>query len=206
MRPTALASRRFAAAALAILCISGVLSMNTPALAASDRQMVLDHLAAAFGVTPDDVDILSLTPRDLPAGAAEFYVEAKGSHGHDNHNCIVMGGKVYCSGADGEFARVLREQSLLGKDLGAAQLMRLYSLFALPRQVKYIDANVLARNPQAWQAYPEVAAPALSSRPDGAVTLTFYATPVTQVQPSKWMVTVSRDYRIEVGSTPLPPR
>ena len=181
--------------------------MNNSALAASARQMVLDHLAATFGLTARAVDILPLAPRDLPEGANEFFVEARDSHGHDNRNCVVMGDKVYCSGTEGEFARLLREQAMLGrKDLSAARLMRLYSLFALPRQLKYVDANVLARNREDWRAYPEVAAPALSKLPDGGATLTFYATPVTGVQPSKWTVTVTPAYQVEVGSAPVAPR
>jgi hypothetical protein len=175
--------------------------MTTAPAATNVEQRVLDHLSAKFGVKPDTVQVLSLAPRDLPAGAQEFYVEAKGTHGHDNYNYVVMGDKVYCSRLEGEFARLVREQNLLErKDVGAAQYMRLYSLFALPRQVKYIDANALSRNPQDYRGFPQVQAPTLSTRPDGGVTLTFFATPVDALQPSKWMVSISRNLEITVHS------
>lgn len=197
-----------AATALLIASATGAPFMNTPALAASNpQQRVLTHLAATYGLRPGDVELLPLAPRDLPAGAAEFYVEAKGSHGHDNHNCVVMGERVYCSGAEGEFERLLREQALLRRaDLDAAQLMRLYSLFALPRQLKYIDAGVLQRNPQDWQAYPEVAPPALSRQPDGGATLVFYATPTLALQPSKWTLRIAPDGRAEAESAAVAKR
>jgi hypothetical protein len=85
--------------------------MNLASSATSAEQHVLDHLATNFGVRADAVQILWLVPRDLPAGAAEFYVEGKGSQGHDNYNYVVVKDKVYCSRVDGEFARLLREQS-----------------------------------------------------------------------------------------------
>lgn len=196
------------AMAWVIAAATGVLMMNTPALAATpQQQLVLDHLGAAFGAKAAELNILPLVPRDLPEGAAEFYVEAQGSHGHDNHNCIVMGDRVYCSGAEGEFERLLREQALLKRqDLGAAQFMRLYSLFALPRQLKYVDANVLARNPQDWRAYPEADPPTLSRHADGGVTLVFLATPVREVKPSRWTVKISSTGQVEVASTPLAAR
>ena len=179
--------------------------MNTTNAAPSAHQRVADHLASAFGLPADGLVILPLTPRDLPAGSAEFYVEAKG--GGERRNCVVLGDKAYCSGADGEFARLLREQALPArKDLNAAQLMRLYSLLALPRQLKYIDANVLARNPQAYRAYPEVQAPTLTGSGDAGLVLTFYATPVNAVQPSKWTVAISRSGEVEVSSPPRPAR
>jgi hypothetical protein len=202
--------RRIARAATALLIASaiGEVLMNTPALAASAaptaQQRVLAHLAATFGLQPGDVDVLTLTPRDLPEGAAELYVEAKGSHGHANHNCVVLGERVYCSGTEGEFGRLLREQTLLRRpDLTAARLMRLYSLFALPRQLKYVDANVLARDPQTWSAYPTVTPPVLTPRADGGATLVFHATPVREIQPSKWTVNISPDSEVQAASTPV---
>jgi hypothetical protein len=179
--------------------VFGALAMNLAPAATSAEQRVIEHLQSTFGVGTDAVQVVALTPRDLPAGASEFYVEAKDSHGHDNYNYMVLGDKVYCSRVDGEFARVLREQALLErKDLSAAQLMRLYSLFALPREIKYLDANVLARNVQEYRAYPQVQPPVLNQRPDGGVTLTFFATPVLSVQPAKWSVTISRTYEVVV--------
>jgi hypothetical protein len=184
----------------------GVLLTNTAAVETTSRQKVLDHVSAVFGMYAHAVEILELPPRDLPAGAAEFYVEAKGSHGHNNHSCILMGDKCYCSGVDGEFTRLLREQSLLdSNNLAAAQLMRLYALLALPRQIKYIDATGLTRNAQSYRAFPDVAVPTLSRSPDEGLTLTFYATPVETVDPSRWTVTITRDYQIEVASQPLAP-
>lgn len=175
--------------------------MNLASAATSDERRVIEHLESTFGVKADAVQVVALTPRDLPTGAAEFYVEAKGSHGHDNYNVVTFGDKIYCSRVDGEFARVLREQSLIERyDLSAAQLMRLYSLFALPRQLKYIDANVLARNAQQYRAYPQVQPPALTRRPDGGLTLTFFATPVLSVRPARWSVTISRNHEVVVGS------
>jgi hypothetical protein len=175
--------------------------MNLAPAATSAERRVIEHLESAFGVKADALQVVALTPRDLPAGAAEYYIEAKGSHGHDNYNVVVFGDKVYCSRVDGEFTRVLREQALLErKDLSAAQVMRLYSLFALPRQLKYIDANVLARNAQDYRAYPQVQAPALTQRPDGGVTLTFFATPVMSVEPAKWSVAIARNYEVVVSS------
>ena len=175
--------------------------MSIASAATGAEQRVIDHLATHFGLKADAVQILSLTPRDLPQGAAEFFVELKDTHGHDNYNYVVIGDKVYCSRVEGEFARLLREQSLLDrKDLTAAQYMRLYSLFALPRQVKYIDANVLQRNAASYRAFPQVKAPSLAPRPDGGITLTFFATPVQAVQPSKWIVSVSRGYEVDVTS------
>lgn len=162
---------------------------------------IVEQLAARLGVPPDDLQIVKLTPRDLPAGAAEYYVEPKGGHGHDNVNAVVLGGRIYASGHDGEFARLLREQSLLARaDLSAAQAMRLYSLFALPRQLKYLDANALARDPQRWRDWPQVQPPALARRPEGGLVLTFYATPVDATQPSKWTVTVSPAYEVTADS------
>jgi len=193
--------------AAALATVFGVLTMNTHTFAAGAQQLVLDHLQAAFNTTAESVNVLQLPPRELPEGAAEFYVEPKGSREHGSRNCVVMGGKVYCSGADGEFARLLREQALLDRGgVDASALMRLYALLALPRQVKYVNANVLALDSQTWRAYPEVVAPSISTRPDGGVTLTFYATPVAEVQPSKWTVTVKRNYDVEVASVPLAPR
>ena len=175
--------------------------MNIAPAATNAEQHVLDHLGAKFGVKSDAVQVVSLTPRDLPAGAAEFYVEAKGSHGHENYNYVVIDDKVYCSRVEGEFSRLLREQSLLErKDVSAAQYMRLYSLFALPRQVKYIDANVLSRNAQDYRAFPQVQAPAVAGRPDGGLTLTFFASPARTVQPSKWTVSISPTYEVAVNS------
>ena len=169
--------------------------------------MVLDHLAATFDLAPESLDVLSLTPRDLPEGAAEFYVEANDRQGREGFNCIVLSDKVYCSGPKGEFERLLREQALLEhQDLDAVVMMRLYSLFALPRHLKYLDAKGIARNPHDWRAYPEVTAPALESRPDGGVTLIFYATPHLEVQPSKWMVNVTRACEVELGMFPVTPR
>jgi hypothetical protein len=197
---------------LLLAAATGELIMNTPAFAASPAasavpaayQRVLTHLAAAFGLQPGELEVLSLAPRDLPEGATEFYVEAKGSHGHGNHNCVVMNERVYCSGAEGEFERLLREQALLRRpDLTAARLMRLYSLFALPRQLKYVDANVLARDPQPWSGYPEVTPPALTPRGDGGVTLVFHATPVREIQPSRWTVDIAPDGEVRVASTPV---
>jgi len=174
--------------------------MNMASAATTGEQRVLDHLGAKFGVKADAVQVLSLTPRDLPAGAAEFFVEGKNSR-HDRYNCIVMGDKAYCSQVDGEFVRVLREQSLLQrKDVSAAQYMRLYSLLALPRQVKYIDGNVLNRNAQEFRAFPQVQAPAVTTRSDGGVTLTFFATPTDTVEPSKWTVAISPNYEVAVTS------
>jgi hypothetical protein len=212
--PRRAAFGRRAAGATTVLLLAGAtgeLIMNTPALAASTAsavpaayQRVLAHLAATFGLQPGELEVLSLAPRDLPEGAAEFYVEAKGSHGHGNHNCVVMNERVYCSGAEGEFERLLREQALLRRpDLTAARLMRLYSLFALPRQLKYVDANVLARDPQAWSAYPEVTPPALTPRADGGVTLVFHATPVREIQPSRWTVDIAPGGEVRVASTPV---
>lgn len=181
--------------------------MNTPLLRADASQMVLDHLGTTFGLAPASLDLLSLTPRDLPEGADEFYAEVRGSYGNDHYNCVVMGGKVYCSGSEGEFARLMREQVLLeGKAPDAAQLMRLYSLFALPREVAWVDARVLARDLHDWQAYPEVAPPALARRPDGGVTLTFCTTPPFEVEPSKWTVSVTRACEVEVAIEHLAPR
>ncbi len=175
--------------------------MNLAPAATNAERRVIEHLESTFGVKADAVQVVTLTPRDLPAGATEYYVEAKGSQGHDNYNVVVFGDKVYCSRVDGEFARALREQALLErKDLSAAQVMRLYSLFGLPRQLKYIDANVLARNAQDYRAYPQVQAPALTQRPDGGVTLTFYATPVLSVEPAKWSVAISPSYEVKVSS------
>jgi hypothetical protein len=37
-----------------------------------------------------------------------------------------------------------------------------------------------------------------AQRPDGGVTLTFFATPVLSVQPAKWSVTISRTYEVVV--------
>jgi hypothetical protein len=203
--PAPTRAARRAATALLIASITGELLMNTPAQAATPQQQrVLAHLGAAFGLAPGDVEVLILTPRDLPDGAAEFYAETKGSHGHGNHNCIAMGEQVYCSGTEGEFQRLLREQALLQrKDLDAPRLMRLYSLFALPRQVKYVDAGVIARAPQDWGAFPEVVPPTLARAADGGVTLSFYATPVREVQPSKWTVRISPAHEIEVGTAPV---
>ena len=178
---------------------------NVACAAASAEQAVRDHLRVKFGVKRDEVDILSLTPRDLPPGAVEFYVEAKGSHGHDNYNYVVLNNRVYCSRVDGEFARLLREQSLLRrKDIVAAQYMRLFSLFALPRQVSYIDANKLRRFTSDYRAFPQVQAPTLTRRPDGGVTLTFFASPAGEaVQPSKWAVSISPTYKVVVASERL---
>jgi len=171
--------------------------MNLAPAATIAERRVIEHLDSIFGVKADAVEVVALTPRDLPAGAAEYYVEAKGSHGHDNYNYVVLGDKVYCSRVEGEFARVLREQALLERrDLSAAQLMRLYSLFALPREIKYIDANVLARNAQDYKAYPQVQPPALARRPDGGVTLTFFATPALSVEPARWSVAISSTYEV----------
>jgi hypothetical protein len=181
--------------------------MNESVLAAHARQMVLDHFVASYGMKAGAVELLPLAPRNLPEGAAEFFVETRVSHGHGKHNCIVMGSRVYCSGAEGEFSRLLREQALLErKDLSAARLMRLYSLFALPRQLRHVDANVLIRNRESWRAYPEVVAPTLTRRPDGGVTLCFYATPLMAVQPSKWTVDITRGYGVEVRSALVAPR
>jgi hypothetical protein len=185
----------------------GFLIMNLASAATNAERRVIEHLDATFGVKADAVEVVALTPRDLPAGAAEYYVEAKGSHGHDNYNVVVLGDRVYCSRVEGEFARVLREQALLErKDLSAAQLMRLYSLFALPREIKYIDANVLARNAQDYKAYPQVQPPALAWQPDGGVTLTFFTTPVLSVEPIKWSVAISRNYEVAASSEALAKR
>ena len=175
--------------------------MNVAPAASPTEQRVIAHLGAVFGVKADALALVALAPRDLPAGAAEFYVESKDSHGHDNYNVVVIGDKVYCSRVDGEFARVLREQALLERgDLSAAQVMRLYSLFALPRQLKYIDADALGRDADDYRAWPQVKAPALVRRDDGGVTLTFFATPARELSPSKWTVLVSRRYDIAVTS------
>jgi hypothetical protein len=196
-----------AKAATATLTFSGALLMTQLAAATTPQQLVLDHLNANFGVLPDSVQALAIKARDLPEGALEFYVEAKGSSGHDNYNYVVIGERVYCSRSEGEFARILKEQRLLDrKDLGAAQMMRLYSLFAMPRQIKYIDQNALDRNPQDFSAYPQVKAPALTSGDQGAVVLTFYATPLRAVQPSRWTVSISRTYQVEVSSALLAAR
>lgn len=175
--------------------------MNITPASTNAEQHVLDHLGTSFSVRPDAVQVMSLTPRDLPPGALEFYVEIKGSHGHDHYNYVILGNRIYCSRVEGEFARLLREQSLLGrKDVGAAQYMRLYSLFALPRQLKYIDANALSRNASDYRAFPQIQAPALVSRPGGGVALIFFATPVDAVQPSKWTVSISPTYDVAVTS------
>jgi len=174
--------------------------MNLATAATGAEHRALAHVQATFGVRPDTMSVVELTARDLPAGAAEYFVEADDGR-HDTYNVVVFGDKVYCSRVDGEFARALREQALLErKDLNAAQAMRLYSLFALPRQLKYIDANVLARNEQDYRAYPQVQPPVLTPRPDGGVTLTFFATPVMSVAPARWSVAISRNYEVAVSS------
>src|SRR5215510_14787711 len=96
--------------------VFGGLVMNLAPAASPTEQRVIAHLEATFGLKADALQVVALTPRDLPAGAAEFYVEAQGSHSHDNYNVVVLGDKVYCSRGDGEFARVLREQALLARN------------------------------------------------------------------------------------------
>jgi hypothetical protein len=178
---------------------SCMLLMTDMAVAITPQQRVLDHLRATFGVKHNSVETVPITARDLPAGASEFYVEAKGSHGHDNYNYVVIGESVYCSRSHGEFARILKEQKLLDRqDTNAAQLMHLYSLFALPHQIKYIDQNALNRNPQDYRAYPEIKAPYLENGAQGALVLSFFATPVMTLQPSRWTVTISRSYEISI--------
>ena len=175
--------------------------MNLAPAATTAERRVIAHLESTFGVKADAVEVVALTPRDLPAGASEYYVEARGSRDHDNYNVVVFGDKVYCSRVSGEFARTLREQALLErKDLSAAQLMRLYSLFGLPRHLKYIDADALARDAQDYRAFPQVQPPALTQRPDGGVTLTFFATPVMSVEPARWSVAISRSYEVVVSN------
>ena len=109
---------------------------------------------------------------------------------------MVFGDKVYCSRVEGEFAGALREQALLErKDLSAAQVMRLHSLFALPRHVE------VHRRQRARRATSRTTArtrrcgrPALTPRPDGGVTLTFFATPVMSVAPARWSVAIWRNH------------
>jgi hypothetical protein len=190
-----------AATGLLLTTVSGVLIMSIAPAATTAEQHVLEHLRTTFNVKPDAVQVMSITPRDLPPGALEFYVETRGSHGHDHYNYVVLGNAVYCSRVEGEFARLLREQSLLGrKDVGAAHYMRLYSLFALPRQLAFIDANTIGRNASELRAFPQVQAPALVRRSDGGATLVFFATPVDTVQPSKWTVSISPSYDVSVTS------
>jgi hypothetical protein len=183
--------------------VTGALVMSTTSAANGVEQRVLAHVQATFGLAPDAAEILSIPPRDLPPGALEFYVEAKGTHGHRHHNCVVMGERIYCSRTDGEFARLLREQSLLERGLTAAQCMRLYSLLALPRQVKYIDADVLARDAAELRAFPQVSAPALAKGADGGAVLTFHAMHDDSAQPFKWTVSVSRSHEVTVKTEPV---
>jgi hypothetical protein len=182
----------------------GAFAMNITHADSDAERRVVDHLQATFGLPRDAVQIVSLAPRDLPGGSAEFFAETKGSSGHDNYNYVVIGTQVYCSRVPGEFARLLREQSLLQRnDVTAAQYTRLYALFELPRELKYIDANVLGRNAASYRDFPQVRPPALTRAADGSILLTFFATPALLVQPLKVIVAVSPAYDMKVSTEEL---
>jgi hypothetical protein len=194
--------RRTLARAILTTAVGGLV-MNLAPAASSAEARVIAHLHSTFGVPADALAVRALTPRDLPAGAAEYYAEVRGSQ-HDNYNVVAFGDKMYSSRVDGDFERVLREQALLTRsDLTAAQLMRLYSLLALPRGLKYIDAGVLARNANDYRAYRQVQPPELTRQSDGAAMLVFFATPAMSVQPTQWRVAISHDGSVKVSTEAL---
>jgi hypothetical protein len=166
------------------LIMGAMLMMDAAAMTAAER-VVLNHLHGS-GVNTEGLTVSTLSARDLPAGTAEFYVETQGSRQHGAINCVVVDGKVYTSSSNADFARLLKDQRAL------------YALLAMPRQVKYVDATVLARNPD-YQAFPEATVPTLAWPGAGGAVLTFYATPLDRVAPAKWTVSVSPAYDVAVA-------
>jgi hypothetical protein len=179
------------------LTLGVTMTMDAASMTAAER-VVLDYLHSNLGINGASVDVSTLSARDLPAGSAEFYVETKGSREHGAINCVLLDGKVYCSRTSGDFARLMKDQRALEtKSLTAAQMMRLYALLGMPRQVKYVDAGVLARNPD-YKNFPDTAVPALMWPATGGAVLTFFATPLDRVAPAKWTVNVSPHYDVAV--------
>ena len=184
---------------------------NAPALAADadiPRQQLMSHLKSALGMAPQSVDVIPTQKPNAIPGAREFYIEVKGSREHGSSNCVVMAGQVYCSPSAGDFARILKEQALLERDdIGAAQWMNLYAVLQLPRQLRYIGAQELDSNPQAYRAYPEITSPAVSKDAQGTLTLVFFTSTLRSMQPlSKWTVAMSRAGRVDVKQEVLPAR
>ncbi len=164
-------------------------------------RLVQTHLQKLLSLSADDIKVKRLNPPDLPAGTQEFYAELHGGR-HDNVNCLVLAERVYCSRAPDEFARFLKDYRYFEKrDLTPHQVMRLYGLFALPRQLKSIDAALLARNAAQYRAYPEVAAPTLAHS-DAGMLLTFWATPPLELKPTRWLVNLSPSYVLQVHQNP----
>ena len=165
------------------------------------QRLVEAHLMERFSLRADQLKLIRLSGRDLPAGSEEFYAEFRGGR-DDNINCLVYADRAYCSRSDGEFQRFMADYRYFDKTgLSAPQVMRLYALLALPRQLKYIDARALTRDAAKYQAFPGIAPPALAHT-DAGMTLAFCATPALQLEPTQWIVTLSRDYQLDVRQGP----
>lgn len=179
--------------------------MNTAIASDGGRQRVIDHLASNFAIQAEAVQVVALGhPSDLPSGATEFSVERRGAHGQDVYSYVALGNGLYCSHVPGDFARLVREQSLFERvDVSAQQAMRLYALLELPDELKTIDAGTLERHAQEYGAYPQVQPPALSRHAGGGATLTFFATPLYEVRPEKWTVAISPGRDVTLAREPV---
>jgi hypothetical protein len=178
-------------------CCGAMMLATESSAQAGARRLVEDHLQKRLSLRADELKVMQLSARDMPVGTQEFYAEVRGGR-HNGINCLVQADKVYCSGTPDEFQRFLKDYRYFEKsDLSAAQLMRLFALLALPRQLKTIDAAALASGAMQYRAFPDVAAPKLVDSDSGLV-LSFWATPALEVDPKPWVVKVSRDYAVEV--------
>ena len=193
--------RMLAALALLLALLGATMAVtgNTTATGGTAPRLIAAHLEKHLSLAADQVSVSAITPENLPAGAQQFYVERKGQRDHGALNCIVLGEKVYCPGVDADFARLLTDLRWLDRqDASAAQLMRLYRLLVLPVQVM-----VLA---EGYPEFPQIKPPALESG-DRGLSLVFFASTQVPLEPRRWSVTVTHDYRVEVQTgAPLQPR
>ena len=166
----------------------------SPANDASQR-LIEAHLSKHFSLGAGQVSLSAVTPENLPEGARQYYVEPKGGHGHRALNYIVIGSQLYCSGVEGDFARLLSENHYLErKGLTAAQVMSPYRTLASPPQVMIMAAG--------YPQFAQIKPPALTLGEQG-MSLVFFASAGIPLEPRRWTVTVSRDYRVEVHTGEL---
>jgi hypothetical protein len=181
---------------LLLILIGGGFNMSMATT--KTTQAIIDHAKEHLSLSEKDITLIETPISQLPNNLDVYYVEKKGSYGHDYYHYIVSGEDLFCSAEKDSFEKLLKKERFLEKkNFTVDQLITLFSLLKVKfRDVEVVKAEDLAPGGSLQKYAKNAAPPAMTESKDG-VKVVFWTSALGYPEPQKWEFTIFPGYRVE---------